>query len=51
MPLFAFLHLYAFSHTDYIDDNHVYSGRLPMWHAIKDAFGCVLLLLPLRRSP
>ncbi|GAA5852599.1 hypothetical protein JCM9279_005524 [Rhodotorula babjevae] len=39
MPLFAFLHLYAFSHTDYIDDNHVYSGRLPMWHAIKDAFG------------
>ncbi|GAA6058395.1 hypothetical protein JCM3770_002471 [Rhodotorula araucariae] len=39
MPLFAFLHLYAFSHTDYIDKNYVYSGRLPVWIALKDAFG------------
>ncbi|GAA5869265.1 hypothetical protein JCM3774_004188 [Rhodotorula dairenensis] len=39
MPLFAFLHLYAFSHTDYIDKNHVVSGRLPVWYALRDAFG------------
>ncbi|GAA5946790.1 hypothetical protein JCM10213_009075 [Rhodosporidiobolus nylandii] len=45
MPLFAFLHLYAFSYTDYIDDNHVYSGRLPVFHAFKDAFGYKDLLL------
>ncbi|KWU41892.1 DUF300-domain-containing protein, partial [Rhodotorula sp. JG-1b] len=39
MPLFAFLHLYAFSHTDYVDKNHVVSGRLPVWYALRDAFG------------
>ncbi|GAA5992115.1 hypothetical protein JCM10908_001774 [Rhodotorula pacifica] len=39
MPLFAFLHLYAFSHTDYIDKNHVLSGRLPIWYALRDSFG------------
>ncbi|GAA6044171.1 hypothetical protein JCM8097_007217 [Rhodosporidiobolus ruineniae] len=45
LPLFAFLHLYAFSYTDYIDSNHVYSGRLPVWVAFKDAFGYKDLLL------
>ncbi|BGP57667.1 hypothetical protein JCM8202v2_005314 [Rhodotorula sphaerocarpa] len=39
MPLFAFLHLYAFSHTDYVDKNHVLSGRLPVWYALRDSFG------------
>ncbi|KAM0749066.1 DUF300-domain-containing protein [Meredithblackwellia eburnea MCA 4105] len=39
MPLFAFLHLYAFSYTDYIDNNHQYSGRLPIYYALRDAFG------------
>ncbi|KDE02756.1 hypothetical protein MVLG_06702 [Microbotryum lychnidis-dioicae p1A1 Lamole] len=39
MPLFSFLHLYAFSYTDYIDANHLFSGRLPIWYAIRDAFG------------
>lgn len=27
--------------TDYIDKNHVVSGRLPVWYALRDAFGCV----------
>ncbi|GAA5914147.1 hypothetical protein JCM6882_004937 [Rhodosporidiobolus microsporus] len=45
MPLFAFLHLYAFSYTDYVDENHVYSGRLPVWYALKDAFGYKDLIL------
>ncbi|GAA5881472.1 hypothetical protein JCM1840_001100 [Sporobolomyces johnsonii] len=39
MPLFAFLHLYAFSYTDYIDSNHLYCGRLPITYALRDAFG------------
>ncbi|KAM0786991.1 hypothetical protein ACM66B_002409 [Microbotryomycetes sp. NB124-2] len=39
MPLFAFLHLYAFSYTDYIDRHQVYSGRLPVWYAIRDVLG------------
>ncbi|SCV66894.1 BQ2448_5540 [Microbotryum intermedium] len=39
MPLFSFLHLYAFSYTDYIDSNHLFSGRLPVLYAIRDAFG------------
>lgn len=39
MPLFAFMHLYAFSYTDYIDENHLYSGRLPVMYAIRDFMG------------
>lgn len=27
--------------TDYVDKNHVVSGRLPVWYALRDAFGCV----------
>ncbi|KAL8280874.1 hypothetical protein RQP46_006878 [Phenoliferia psychrophenolica] len=30
---------YAFSYTDYIDTNHQYSGRLPFFYALRDAFG------------
>ncbi|GAA5942883.1 OSTA/TMEM184 family protein [Sporobolomyces koalae] len=45
MPLFAFLHLYAFSYTDYIDEAHIFSGRLPVWFAIRDAFGYKDLVL------
>jgi Organic solute transporter Ostalpha len=37
MPLFALLHLYAFSHRDYISDDHLYSGRLPFYHALRDS--------------
>ncbi|GAA5867370.1 hypothetical protein JCM8547_003323 [Rhodosporidiobolus lusitaniae] len=50
MPLFAFLHLYAFSYTDYVDKNHVYSGRLRVWDAARDAFGTKDLLLDARHT-
>jgi len=36
MPLFALLHLYAFSHRDYIDDN-LYAGRMPFYYALRDS--------------
>jgi hypothetical protein len=39
MPLFAFFHLYAFSHTDYYSPELSYVARMPMWHGWKDAFG------------
>ncbi|KAH9822213.1 organic solute transporter Ostalpha-domain-containing protein [Melampsora americana] len=37
MPLFAFLHLYAFSHHDFIDRDVNYCGRLPFIHAFRDS--------------
>jgi hypothetical protein len=37
MPFFAILHLYAFSHKDYISTDHLYSGRLPFYHALRDS--------------
>ncbi|KAH8916603.1 DUF300-domain-containing protein [Atractiella rhizophila] len=37
MPFFAVLHLYAFSHTDYIPQNALYSGRLPFSFALRDS--------------
>lgn len=37
MPLFAILHLYAFSHRDYEDDRLQYSGRMPFWYAVRDS--------------
>jgi hypothetical protein len=37
MPLFAILHLYAFSHTDYISVDQLYAGRLPFYHAVRDS--------------
>ncbi|KAF8528401.1 DUF300-domain-containing protein [Hysterangium stoloniferum] len=39
MPLFAIAHMYAFSHTDYIDHHLQYAGRMPLRHAFRDAFG------------
>ncbi|KAG0146287.1 hypothetical protein CROQUDRAFT_657612 [Cronartium quercuum f. sp. fusiforme G11] len=37
MPLFALLHLYAFSHKDFIEQNVNYCGRLPFIHAFRDS--------------
>ena len=39
MPLFAFAHMYAFSHKDYIDSQHTFVARMPMYYAFRDAFG------------
>ena len=39
MPLFAFAHMYAFSHKDYIDPRHTIVARMPMYYAFRDAFG------------
>ncbi|GAA93779.1 hypothetical protein E5Q_00425 [Mixia osmundae IAM 14324] len=37
MPFFAILHLYAFSHKDYIDKHNQYAGRLPVIYALRDS--------------
>lgn len=39
MPLFAFAHWFAFSHTDYIDKHLHYAARMPFYYAFRDAFG------------
>ncbi|KAE9394006.1 DUF300-domain-containing protein [Gymnopus androsaceus JB14] len=39
MPFFAIAHLFAFSHTDFIDRDKAYIGRMPISYAFKDAFG------------
>ena len=39
MPLFAIAHMYAFSHKDYIDQQHTFVARMPMYYAFRDAFG------------
>ncbi|KAI0300067.1 organic solute transporter Ostalpha-domain-containing protein [Multifurca ochricompacta] len=39
MPFFAIAHLVAFSHRDYVDKKLAYVGRMPMRHALRDAFG------------
>ncbi|KAG6878229.1 hypothetical protein C0993_010351 [Termitomyces sp. T159_Od127] len=39
MPIFAFAHMYAFSHMDYIDHSLSYVARMPMYFAFRDAFG------------
>ncbi|KAK3323520.1 organic solute transporter Ostalpha-domain-containing protein [Cercophora scortea] len=38
MPGFAIAHWYAFSWHDYAD-NRIASARMPVWYAIRDAFG------------
>lgn len=43
MPAFAIAHWYAFSWTDYAD-NKVTQGRMPIYHALRDAFGVVDLI-------
>ncbi|PLW51147.1 hypothetical protein PCASD_02532 [Puccinia coronata f. sp. avenae] len=37
MPLFSILHLYAFSHKDFVEPNVAYCGRLPFVHAFRDS--------------
>lgn len=39
MPIFAIAHMYAFSHTDYVDRSLMYAARMPMYFAMRDAFG------------
>ncbi|KAF8584333.1 DUF300-domain-containing protein [Ramaria rubella] len=39
MPLFAIAHMFAFSHTDYIDRDLQYAARMPLRYAFRDAFG------------
>ncbi|KAF7377286.1 DUF300-domain-containing protein [Mycena sanguinolenta] len=39
MPFFAFAHAYAFAYTDFIDSKTMYVARMPMYYAIRDAFG------------
>ncbi|KKY38493.1 hypothetical protein UCDDA912_g01485 [Diaporthe ampelina] len=38
MPIFAIAHWYAFSWHDYAD-NRLSAARLPVWYAVRDAFG------------
>jgi hypothetical protein len=38
MPAFAIAHWYAFSWHDFAD-NRIASARMPVWYAIRDAFG------------
>lgn len=39
MPIFAIAHMYAFSHTDYIDKHLMFAARMPVYYALRDAFG------------
>ena len=39
MPFFAVAHMYAFSHTDYIDRHVMYAARMPILYALRDALG------------
>ena len=43
MPAFALLHWYAFSWHDYADPA-ISAARLPIWRALRDAFGVVDLI-------
>ncbi|KAG8995291.1 hypothetical protein FRB94_002171 [Tulasnella sp. JGI-2019a] len=44
MPIFAIAHMFAFSHTDYIDKNTQYAARMPFYYAFRDAFGILDVL-------
>lgn len=37
MPIFALLHLYSFSHTDFVDHSLHHAGRLPLSYALRDS--------------
>ncbi|KAF7295641.1 hypothetical protein MIND_01104300 [Mycena indigotica] len=39
MPMFAIAHAYAFSYTDFVDSTTIYAARMPMYYALRDAFG------------
>ena len=43
MPIFAASHLYAFSWRDFAD-NSILSARMPLHHALRDAFGIIDLI-------
>lgn len=43
MPAFAIVHWYAFSWHDFAD-NRISSARMPVWYAVRDAFGIVDLI-------
>lgn len=44
MPIFAIAHMFAFSHTDYIDKSAQYAARMPFYYAFRDAFGLLDVL-------
>ena len=44
MPFFAIAHMFAFSHTDYVDKNIQYAARMPFFYAARDAFGLLDVL-------
>ena len=44
MPFFAIAHVFAFSHTDYIDKGIHYAARMPFFYAVRDAFGLLDVL-------
>ena len=44
MPFFAIAHMFAFSHTDYIDKDIHYAARMPFFYAVRDAFGLLDVL-------
>ncbi|KII85639.1 hypothetical protein PLICRDRAFT_116239 [Plicaturopsis crispa FD-325 SS-3] len=39
MPLFAIAHMFAFAPTDFADPTLQYVARMPMYYAVRDAFG------------
>jgi len=39
MPFFAIAHMYAFPYRDFLDPNHTFVARMPMFYAFRDAFG------------
>ncbi|KAI0711759.1 organic solute transporter Ostalpha-domain-containing protein [Earliella scabrosa] len=39
MPLFAIAHMYAFATRDYVDPDTTFVARMPVFHALRDAFG------------
>lgn len=49
MPLFALLHWFAFSWHDYADVT-ISAARMPVKHALRDAFGCVDLIQDARET-
>ncbi|KAJ7301772.1 DUF300 domain-containing protein [Mycena albidolilacea] len=50
MPLFALAHAYAFSYTDFIDPHTTYVARMPMYYALRDAFGARDVLVDTRET-
>jgi hypothetical protein len=50
MPFFAFAHWFAFSHRDYIDKDSTYSARMPMYYAVRDAFGLLDVIVDSRAT-